>query len=75
MAGQKGNDELPFFVDDQDGRVQVFMADKRGNGSDGDARRADEDDEARRFKSPGRFVVEIGRKRQDSFLDDGEFLQ
>ena len=63
MAGQKGNDELPFFVDDQDGRVQVFMADKRGNGPDGDARRADEDDEPRRFKSPGRFVVEIGRKR------------
>ena len=45
MAGQKGNDELPFFVDDQDGRVQVFMADKRGNGPDGDARRAEDDGE------------------------------
>ena len=51
------------------------MADKGGNGPDGDARRADEDDEPRRFKGPGRFVVEIGRKRQDPFLDDGEFLQ
>ena len=75
MTGQDGDDELPLLVDDQDGRVQVFMADKGRNSADGNACGADEDDQPGRFKSPGRFIVEIGCKRQDPFLDDGEFLQ
>ena len=75
MTGQDGDDELALLVDDQDGRVQVFMADKGRNSADGNACGADEDDQPGRFKSPGRFIVEIGCKRQDPFLDDGEFLQ
>lgn len=75
MTGQDGDDELALLVDDQDGRVQVFMADKGRNSADGNACGADEDDQPGRFKSPGLFIVEIGCKRQDPFLDDSEFLQ
>ena len=55
MTGQDGNDELPFFVDDDNRRVLILFTDKRRNRPHGDGRCPDEKEEPCRLKSPARF--------------------
>lgn len=69
-----GMTNCPFSSMTRTAGVQVFMADKRGNGPDGDAA-APMKTTSRAASKPGPLRRGGGRKRQDPFLDDGEFLQ